>query len=327
MGIRFACANCNKLMNIKAELGGKTGTCPQCKSKIKVPMESALTVEQFKQLSEEQSSSGEKSAVVAAPQASSDPSPEIQPGQGQASNRQPVATSQPVQKPVQKKSGANMELPLSSQPSTANDTVEADTSENANSSTEEEVVEVEVVEVIEDQDQAAGSSANSVPMAIPLNKDKGGATNKTAAAEVAATNQAATNQLPDPIEANPSAMWYVRPTSGGQFGPATGELMKKWMAEGRVSPDAYVWQDGWPDWKLANQVFQEYASSSSVSAINHSASSGTGSTDGIPDSLAIRTRIQRKKRRQTTFWITMMIVGTLVLIGLIVLMVIILQRV
>jgi hypothetical protein len=48
--------------------------------------------------------------------------------------------------------------------------------------------------------------------------------------------------------------WYVRPTSGGQFGPATEELFCSWIAEGRVSADSHVWRDGWTAWKLARDA-------------------------------------------------------------------------
>jgi hypothetical protein len=47
----------------------------------------------------------------------------------------------------------------------------------------------------------------------------------------------------------------VRPPSGGQFGPADGAVMRRWLGEGRVSADALVWREGWPDWKTAGPVF------------------------------------------------------------------------
>lgn len=61
--------------------------------------------------------------------------------------------------------------------------------------------------------------------------------------------------LADPIAESPNAVWYVRPPSGGQFGPAKGDIMRKWIADGRVSADSLVWREGWPDWKTAGPVF------------------------------------------------------------------------
>ena len=59
----------------------------------------------------------------------------------------------------------------------------------------------------------------------------------------------------DPIADNPDGVWYVRPPSGGQFGPADGEIMRRWIGEGRVSADSLVWCEGWDDWKKAGPLF------------------------------------------------------------------------
>jgi hypothetical protein len=63
----------------------------------------------------------------------------------------------------------------------------------------------------------------------------------------------------DPIAEAPLAVWYVRPRAGGQFGPAPGEMFRRWLAEGRVGADALVWREGWPDWKVAVSVFSSLA--------------------------------------------------------------------
>ncbi|MCA9176702.1 MAG: DUF4339 domain-containing protein [Planctomycetales bacterium] len=59
----------------------------------------------------------------------------------------------------------------------------------------------------------------------------------------------------DPIAQAPNAVWYVRPPTGGQYGPAKGEIMRRWVDEGRVTPDSLVWREGWDDWCLAEGVF------------------------------------------------------------------------
>lgn len=61
----------------------------------------------------------------------------------------------------------------------------------------------------------------------------------------------------DPVTEAPNAVWYVRPASGGQYGPARGEIMRRWLGEGRVASDSMVWREGWSDWKTANVVFPE----------------------------------------------------------------------
>jgi len=59
----------------------------------------------------------------------------------------------------------------------------------------------------------------------------------------------------DPIDEAPTAIWYVRPPTGGQYGPARGEIMRKWISEGRVSGDSLVWREGWTDWQTAAKLF------------------------------------------------------------------------
>ena len=48
--------------------------------------------------------------------------------------------------------------------------------------------------------------------------------------------------------------WHVRMASGEQFGPANAEVMRGWIAEGRVPVDCWVWRTGWPEWKPGGQA-------------------------------------------------------------------------
>jgi hypothetical protein len=72
----------------------------------------------------------------------------------------------------------------------------------------------------------------------------------------------------DPIAESPHAVWYVRPRSGGQYGPAAGEIMREWISEGRVAGDSLVWCEGWPDWRAASSVFPQLAGAGSLPAYN-----------------------------------------------------------
>jgi len=62
---------------------------------------------------------------------------------------------------------------------------------------------------------------------------------------------------PAPAAPEPAA-WYIRPASGGQFGPASDEAFAQWIAEGRVSTDSWVWRNGWTDWKAGGEALREY---------------------------------------------------------------------
>jgi hypothetical protein len=66
--------------------------------------------------------------------------------------------------------------------------------------------------------------------------------------------------IADPLVEAGDAVWYVRPPSGGQFGPAGAAVMRTWLAEGRVSADALVWREGWRDWQQAGNVFSQLTS-------------------------------------------------------------------
>lgn len=86
-----------------------------------------------------------------------------------------------------------------------------------------------------------------------------------AGADTPSTAEAASPAPPAPLPADPladapHASWYVRPTSGGQFGPATSHVMRQWIDEGRVAADSLVWRDGWAEWRTAKDVFPDLTS-------------------------------------------------------------------
>ncbi|NND96355.1 MAG: DUF4339 domain-containing protein [Pirellulaceae bacterium] len=53
------------------------------------------------------------------------------------------------------------------------------------------------------------------------------------------------------------ATWYVRPPTGGQYGPANGDILRSWISEGRVAATALLWRDGWPQWRTASDALPE----------------------------------------------------------------------
>ncbi len=61
------------------------------------------------------------------------------------------------------------------------------------------------------------------------------------------------------LDDDPEATWYVRPPSGGQYGPASGDILKQWIGEGRVAAAALLWRDGWPQWRSASEALYELA--------------------------------------------------------------------
>jgi len=75
----------------------------------------------------------------------------------------------------------------------------------------------------------------------------------------------------DPIAEAPAAIWYVRPPTGGQYGPARGDVMRKWLSEGRVSSDSLVWREGWTDWQNAGKLFPSLNDSAAAAAVQSAA--------------------------------------------------------
>jgi hypothetical protein len=129
----------------------------------------------------------------------------------------------------------------------------------------------------------------------------------TAATAPAPAPAAAAN---DPIAEAPTAIWYVRPPSGGQYGPARGDLLRQWVNEGRVTPQSLVWREGWPDWKVASDVFP---------SLGGAAPEVSG---GIPVDVGGSTRKTAryiaKKKSSNTVAIGGIVILVLVVIGLVV---------
>jgi hypothetical protein len=73
--------------------------------------------------------------------------------------------------------------------------------------------------------------------------------------------------LADPLADGGEVVWYVRPASGGQFGPATPDVMRGWLVEGRVGADSLVWREGWRDWQTAGGVFPQFSPNQPAPAI------------------------------------------------------------
>ncbi len=90
----------------------------------------------------------------------------------------------------------------------------------------------------------------------------------------------ATNMI-DPIDEAPGAVWYVRPPSGGQFGPAAGPTMRAWINEGRVTPNSLVWRDGWPEWRSAAATFPGLAGGHPAWGGGHAAPGGMPMQPGV----------------------------------------------
>jgi hypothetical protein len=124
----------------------------------------------------------------------------------------------------------------------------------------------------------------------------------------------------DPLAEAPHAVWYVRPPTGGQFGPASADVMRRWIAEGRVTDDSWVWRDGWSDWKSASEMLREVRRP----AVSTAAAKPTQATE-MPavvvddDVSTIRTHGRgvgpRKSMAKTLFLVTLLGAISIALLG------------
>ena len=108
----------------------------------------------------------------------------------------------------------------------------------------------------------AGMSGSPVMVTAVSSDALSGAVNPVAATYVPDAAQfnngaAQTITVVDPIAEAPAARWYVQSVSGGRYGPAPGDMMRAWLADGRVSSDSLVWREGWPQWQSAGVVFPQ----------------------------------------------------------------------
>jgi phage FluMu protein Com len=67
-------------------------------------------------------------------------------------------------------------------------------------------------------------------------------------------------EMPAALSASLDAKWFVRPPSGGQFGPASPQLLMEWIAERRVTSDSFLWCEGMSQWRAATDLIPELVS-------------------------------------------------------------------
>ncbi len=179
MGIRFACFECKKSLNIKAELAGKRGVCPQCGTRFRIPdrdTDYAIPIDE-----------------------------------------------------------TNQRLAASVQTYSVSDQVVGQESYDPSLATGTAV-------------SAAGGTVATEQTAVG------------SAAEMPIGNHNGRSNLPS-LLSDAQATWYVRPPSGGQYGPATGDILRQWISEGRLTHNTLIWRDGWAQWRAADEVLVEFGAS------------------------------------------------------------------
>ncbi|MFN7627734.1 MAG: DUF4339 domain-containing protein [Pirellula sp.] len=154
-----------------------------------------------------------------------------------------------------------------------------------------------------------------------------GATDSTAASPTAKSTDAAaipqTSDIPASLLPHIDARWFVRPPSGGQYGPATTPMLVDWIAERRITADSFLWREGMESWLSAVEVIPErfgpipIAQVTATSAANAPTSEIANELlrEASPGSMASSKAAvtTKKKRQQRQQWI---VLGLLVTIAL-----------
>jgi hypothetical protein len=207
MGVRFACHVCNKQLNIKRELAGRRGVCPQCQSRIRIPMEDT---------------------------AQSSPVDDVRIIQSNAANSAGRAASQEAEGSTGNGGGAAVMAESQRVSKTAVSTPAAPATRVSNGAP--------VVTDHHVTDRHAGQT-------LDVQNPSGQAGN---------VQQVAAGSI---LDEEPDATWYVRPPSGGQYGPASTVELQEWITQGRVAASALLWRDGWPQWRDASDALPEMSAS------------------------------------------------------------------
>ena len=269
MGIRFYCSGCGEKLNIKAFQAGRRGLCPYCGASIDIPTKSTRPSSKRRRPRQESPPGHDPTGgggLTRQPPARSPAGPPAgaQPDQGPgATPTEPLGQAPPItpaQTPTAPLGQPAASLSPAGQPTASPSPLGQPTS--------------------------LPSSIGSPGADAPLQTTSATSANPPDAAGAQAYPASAPSPSPspaqtDPLAQSPDAVWYVRPASGGQFGPATSDLMRTWIAEGRVGPNSLVWQEGWRDWQQAAEVFPPLASGQLESELGAVGTSGGAST-GAP---------------------------------------------
>jgi hypothetical protein len=238
MGIKFYCPNGHKL-NVKSFLAGKRGICPHCGARVDIPSEAMQTV-----AGDADAGLVLDSGLGSPPQAGD--SIALQYASTRRSG-EPAVGYQPASAP-----GGPAPVPAGA-PAVPAAALAAPGYAPAVPVAAAAPVAGAVVAPV----PAAVRVASSIPYAAPVAAPATAARPAMPAAVPTGGTAPLTASGSDPIGEAPSALWYVRPPSGGQYGPAAGDLLRGWISEGRVTGDSFVWREGWRQWELAEQVFPQ----------------------------------------------------------------------
>lgn len=293
MGIRFLCPNGHKL-NVKAFQAGRRGICPYCGAKFTIPTESILP--------------SEKPSADVAPVANTPATPASATPSEVGSNTFEQDLEQHIQSADRDTLGTPTSAATVQEPELSIEPAEAATTTSASAQV---------------ADEGQGGTASVDPEPAP--KSPSNPTETPSMVSESPHEEATADTMPsapvepapaspDPLAEAPNAVWYVRPPSGGQFGPAQADMMRGWLTEGRVSPETLVWREGWADWQEAGAVFPQLKPASTAPEAPPVAMTGEGG-----QTASYRTGPRRRKKGPSIGLIVVLVAAFLLLLVILIL--------
>ena len=126
------------------------------------------------------------------------------------------------------------------------------------------------------------------------------------------------------VPSTDSVVWYVSTPNGERFGPVDEHGFQNWIREGRVQQDDLVWQDGWPEWKTAQEVLAARQPSTPAGAVEPPPARvgleppETRQAENDSSASAVKIEVDRpvpQTKRKSTTIVICLVVACLLLIG------------
>ncbi len=120
----------------------------------------------------------------------------------------------------------------------------------------------------------------------------------------------------DPIGEAQHSVWYVRPPTGEQYGPASGEVLRMWIAEGRVTSNCHVWCEGWDDWRSAGVLLraEQVRTVEPPANVEPVVATPPTAVEMLRINTVGRPKAGTKQRKRTLMWVCLLLIVCFVLL-------------
>lgn len=304
MGIRFRCHHCEHELHVKDFQAGRRGRCPECRGRLRIPDADA-----------------EYSADVDHESSSSDNELESTSVAATAGRNKPKEVANLRKRERTMPQDAREELLTPSRPS-ASSTATKPQPVQSRAGRQELQKQSKNTATASTQDPPSSGKIDEAETKVSPDADR--------------LSDSSTRQPPQALRDSPQATWYVRPATGGQYGPADNKAFSQWLHEHRIGRDALVWRDGWSEWRSAATVFEDYfdqqptvpvPSPTQQDHIEFAPNRGGDAAENLAESqsLSERNRLARKRKRRRNYVISIAVLAVLMLILFIALLVVLMR--